>query len=221
MKVDGAPRLILASRSPRRAELLSRLGLSFDVRIPEVDESLHANESPAVAADRLARLKAEAALQEDALAIGCDTLVVHHGVILGKPSGPEEAVEILRRLQGDEHDVYTGVALTTPGRVESAVERTRVWFRSLDPLECREYVATREPLDKAGAYGIQGYGAAIVERIEGDYFNVMGLPIQRLLELFRRFGLRYAFGRLERSAASARPRTAPLTPDPHKADRGD
>ena len=100
------------------------------------------------------------------------------------------------RLQGDEHAVYTGIALATPGRVEAAVETTRVWFRSLDPRECEEYVATGEPMDKAGAYGIQGYGAAIVERIEGDYFNVMGLPIQRLLELFRRFGWRYAFREL-------------------------
>jgi septum formation protein len=86
--------------------------------------------------------------------------------------------------------------LATPERVESEVESTRVWFRSLDPRECEEYVATEEPMDKAGAYGIQGFGAAIVERIEGDYFNVMGLPIQRLLVLFRRFGWRYAFGRL-------------------------
>ncbi len=194
-----APRLILASRSPRRAELLSRLGLSFTVQVPEVDESLLDDESPSDAADRLARIKASVALQAGALVIGCDTLVVHRGDILGKPADPAEAVEMLRRLQGEEHEVYTGVALGMPERVESAVEVTRVWFRSLDPQECQEYVATHEPLDKAGAYGIQGYGAAIVERIAGDYFNVMGLPIQRLLELFRRFGWRYAFGRLERA----------------------
>ncbi|MGD2216729.1 MAG: Maf family protein, partial [Gemmatimonadales bacterium] len=153
-------------------------------------------EEPAEAAQRLARAKAEAARQVGALAIGCDTLVVHRGDILGKPVTRDEAVEMVCRLQGEEHAVYTGVALATPGQVESAVEATRVWFRSLDPRECEEYVATEEPMDKAGAYGIQGFGAAIVERIEGDYFNVMGLPIQRLLELFRRFGWRYAFGRL-------------------------
>lgn len=199
MLASPPPRLVLASRSPRRAELLSRLGLSFTVQIPEVDESLLDHESPTAAADRLARIKAQAALQDGALVIGCDTLVVHRGDILGKPADPAEAVEMLRRLQGEEHEVYTGVALATPGRVECAVEMTRVWFRPLDPRECQEYVATHEPLDKAGAYGIQGYGAAIVERIAGDYFNVMGLPIQRLLELFRRFGWRYAFGHLEPS----------------------
>jgi len=96
--------------------------------------------------------------------------------------------------------VYTGVALAAPGCVESVVESTRVWFRSLDRRECEEYVGTNEPMDKAGAYGIQGFGAAIVERIEGDYFNVMGLPVQRLLELFKRFGWRYAFGQLVESS---------------------
>jgi septum formation protein len=189
-------RLVLASRSPRRAELLARLGLEFDVAAPEVDESVAPGEAPAAAAERLARSKAAAILRDGALTIGCDTLVVHRGEVLGKPRAPAEAVEMLRRLQGGEHVVYTGVALAMPGRCESAVEGTRVWFRSLDPRECEEYVATHEPMDKAGAYGIQGFGAAIVERIEGDYFNVMGLPIQRLLELFRRFGWRYAFGRL-------------------------
>jgi septum formation protein len=190
------PRLILASRSPRRAELLTRLGLEFTVRIPDVDERLRPGEDPAVAAQRLARRKAEAEVSDGALVIGCDTLVVHRDRMLGKPVDAEHAVEMLRRLQGDQHIVHTGVALAQPGRVESAVESTRVWFRSLDRHECDEYVGTNEPMDKAGAYGIQGFGAAIVERIEGDYFNVMGLPIQRLLELFTRFGWRYAFGRL-------------------------
>ncbi len=189
-------RLVLASRSPRRAELLARLGLEFDVAIPDIDESVAPGEDPAAAAERLARAKALAVVRDGALTIGCDTLVVHRGEVLGKPRTPAEAVEMVRRLQGDRHVVYTGVALAAPGRCESAVEGTRVWFRSLDPRECEEYVATHEPMDKAGAYGIQGFGAAIVERIEGDYFNVMGLPIQRLLELFRRFGRRYAFGRL-------------------------
>ncbi len=190
------PQLILASRSPRRADLLTRLGLDFSIVVPDVDESILPGESPDVAAHRLARLKAEAAMTDGGLVIGCDTLVVHRGAILGKPRDQAEAVQMVCRLQGEDHIVYTGVALAADGRVESAVEATRVWFRSLDPLECEEYVATGEPMDKAGAYGIQGFGAAIVERIEGDYFNVMGLPIQRLLELFQRFGWRYAFGGL-------------------------
>lgn len=198
-----SPRLILASRSPRRNELLTRLGLEFSVRIPRVDESVSSQEDPAVAAERLARLKARSFVADGALSIGCDTLVVHEGLTLGKPEGAAHAVEMLRRLHGAEHVVYTGVALAEPGRVESAVEATRVWFRPLDALECEEYVATGEPMDKAGAYGIQGYGAAIVERIEGDYFNVMGLPCRLLLDLFRRFGWRYAFG----------PYLVPLEPD--------
>lgn len=196
----AAPRLVLVSASPRRAELLSRLGLPHEVRAAEVDESLRSGEAPRDAADRLARAKAEAVRVRGAFTIGCDTLVVHRGEILGKPADAVEAIAMLRRLQGEEHSVYTGIALSAPGRTESAVESTRVWFRSLDPSECEEYVGTEEPMDKAGAYGIQGFGAAIVERIEGDYFNVMGLPIQRLLELFRRFGWRYAFGRLTPTA---------------------
>lgn len=192
------PQLVLASRSSRRAELLTRLGLDFAVAIPDIDETLDPGEPASDAALRLARMKAEASAGEGALAIGCDTLVVREDEILGKPSSRSEAVEMLMRLQGDEHVVYTGIALAEPERVEVTVEATRVWFRSLDRAECEEYVATNEPMDKAGAYGIQGFGAAIVARIEGDYFNVMGLPIQRLLELFRRFGWRYAFGRLER-----------------------
>jgi len=190
------PQLILASRSPRRADLLTRLGLDFTVVVSDVDESMRPGEPPEGAAQRLARLKAEASMTDSALVIGCDTLVVHRGEILGKPRDHDEAVQMVCRLQGEDHVVFTGVALAREGRVESAVETTRVWFRSLDPLECEEYVATGEPMDKAGAYGIQGFGAAIVERIEGDYFNVMGLPIQRLLELFQRFGWRYAFGGL-------------------------
>ncbi len=103
---------------------------------------------------------------------------------------------MLERLSAQEHTVYTGIALASPARMESAVEATRVWFRHLSASECAEYAATGEPLDKAGAYGIQGFGAAIVDRIEGDYFNVMGLPIRRLLQLLESFGWRYAFGRL-------------------------
>jgi len=194
--VRSTPRLILASRSPRRAELLERLSLEFAVRVPDIDETVEPDESPEGAAARLAESKARVAAEVGALAIGCDTLVVHRGDILGKPSSRADAVGMIHRLEGEEHEVYTGVALATPERVESVVETTRVWFRSLDTKECEDYVATGEPMDKAGAYGIQGFGAAIVERIEGDYFNVMGLPIQRLLDLFRLFGWRYAFGTL-------------------------
>lgn len=190
------PRIVLASGSPRRAEILRRLGLPFRVRVPEMDESLQARETPPAAAERLARAKAREGTEPGALALGCDTLVVHRGAILGKPASRPEALQMLARLSGSEHLVHTGIALARPGRVESAVETTRVWFRPLSRRELEEYVETGEPMDKAGAYGIQAFGAAMVDRIEGDYWNVMGLPVQRLLELLRRFGWRYAFGRL-------------------------
>lgn len=185
--------LILASRSPRRAELLRRLGLRFEIRPTAVAEELSEFDSATAAVEGLARRKASAAAEPGALSIGSDTVVVQGGDALVKPETRAEALEMIARLAGGEHLVHTGIALATPTRVESAVETTRVWFRSLDPSEREEYVATGESMDKAGAYGIQSYGAALVERIEGDYFNVMGLPIQRLLQLFRRFGYRYAF----------------------------
>jgi septum formation protein len=120
------------------------------------------------------------------------------GDVLGKPRDPAEAVAMLTRLSGRAHEVFTGVAVTRGERVESALERVRVRFRALDRAECEAYVATGEPMDKAGAYGIQGYGSSIVESVEGDYFAVMGLPVVRTLDLLRRHGWRYAFGRLER-----------------------
>jgi septum formation protein len=190
------PRLILASGSPRRRQLLEQLGLAFEIRASEVDERLLAGEGPAKASERLARTKAEQRTDAGSLALGCDTLVAHGDAVFGKPDSTQQAAAMLERLSGTEHTVYTGIALATPDRTESAVEATRVWFRRLSPGECAEYAATGEPLDKAGAYGIQGYGAAIVDRIEGDYFNVMGLPVRRLLQLLHVFGWRYAFGHL-------------------------
>lgn len=190
------PRLVLASGSPRRAEILRRLGLEFDVERPAIQESVNELESPAAAAERLAREKACARVRGGALSLGCDTLVAHGGRILGKPHSAEHAVAMLERMAGDVHVVYTGIALAAPDRVESTVESTRVWFRRLSRRKLQEYVQTGEPMDKAGAYGIQAFGAAIVDRIEGDYFNVMGLPVGQLLQLFGRFGWRYAFGRL-------------------------
>jgi septum formation protein len=191
------PRLILASGSPRRRQLLEQLGLAFEIRPSDVDERLLAREGPTEAAERLARAKAEHRADSGSLTLGCDTLVAHGDAVLGKPDSAREAAAMLERLSGEEHTVYTGIALASAGRVESAVEATRVWFRHLTASECAEYAATGEPLDKAGAYGIQGFGAAIVDRIEGDYFNVMGLPIRRLLQLLEAFGCRYAFGTLQ------------------------
>jgi septum formation protein len=193
------PPLVLASQSPRRAELITRLGLAFQVAPADIDESYLAGEVPHVHAERLAREKAQAiaALQPEAMVVGSDTIVVVDGDVLGKPRDREEAVAMLLRLSGREHEVCTGIAVVLGGRVESAVERVRVRFRVLDRAACQAYVATGEPMDKAGAYGIQGYGSALVEGITGDYFAVMGLPVVRMLALLERCGWKYAFGRLE------------------------
>jgi septum formation protein len=196
--MSDAPPIVLASQSPRRAELLGRLGLEFEIRPADIDESYRGHEMPADHAERLARGKALAAAhgRPDALVIGSDTIVVLGDDVLGKPADERQAVEMLQRLSGREHQVFTGIAVVRGERIESSIERVRVRFRVLSARECQEYVATGEPMDKAGAYGIQGYGAALVDAIEGDYFAVMGLPIARMLELIRRFGWRYAFGRL-------------------------
>lgn len=194
--VAGAAPLVLASGSPRRASLLRMLGLAFETIPAEVDEAFVPGEPPARHAERLAREKAQAvaATRPDAIVIGSDTIVVVDDAILGKPRDPEEAVDMLLRLQGREHRVETGIAVISPGgRIASAVEGVRVRFREFDRRTAREYVATGEPLDKAGAYGIQGYGATLVEAIDGDFYAVMGLPIVRLVALLRDLGWRYDF----------------------------
>ena len=195
---ETPPPLVLASQSPRRAELIGRLGLVFDTLPPDLDEAYLHGETPPQHAERLAREKALAIAQRrpEALVVGSDTIVVVDGDVLGKPPGREEAVEMLMRLSGREHEVITGVAVAQGTRVKSAIERVRVRFRALDRAVWEEYVATGEPMDKAGGYGIQGFGSAIVEGIEGDYFAVMGLPVVRMLALIERFGWRYAFGTL-------------------------
>ncbi|HEX8453578.1 MAG TPA: Maf family protein [Longimicrobium sp.] len=198
--MSDSPRIVLASQSPRRAELIGRLGLVFDTIPADLDESYRDGETPPEHAERLARDKAQhvAAAHPDALVVGSDTIVVVDGDVLGKPRDTAQAVEMLTRLAGREHEVCTGIAVVQGGRVESGLERVRVRFRALDRRACEEYVATGEPMDKAGAYGIQGFGSALVEGIEGDYFSVMGLPVVHMLKLFERFGWRYAFGELRR-----------------------
>jgi len=186
--------VILASASPRRRELLGLLGLAFEASPADLDETWRNGEAPAAHAERLAREKAAARAAPGAVAIGADTIVVVDGDILGKPRDAAEAGAMLRRLAGREHDVFTGVAVAYGGAVASGASRTRVRFRALDDAAIREYVATGEPLDKAGAYGIQGYGAVLVERIDGDYFTVMGLALGLMTELLGRVGLRYRFG---------------------------
>ena len=193
--MSDPPPLILASRSPRRAQLLGQLGLAFDMLPADVDERTRPGEEPGEHAERLAREKASAIarLRPDALVIGSDTVVVVGGAVLGKPRDPAEAITILMRLQGRRHTVVTGVAVASGLDIYSAAERVQVVFRPFDERTAGEYVASGEPMDKAGAYGIQGLGAALVERIDGDYFAVMGLPIVRLLALLQRAGVRYNF----------------------------
>lgn len=189
------PDLILASQSPRRAELIGRLGVRFRTIPANIDESCRAGESPDAHAERLAREKAlhVARRHPDALVVGSDTIVVVDGDVLGKPLDHAHAVAMLERLAGREHEVHTGIAVACGGRAESGLERVRVRFRALERPMIDAYVATGEPMDKAGAYGIQGFGSAIVEAISGDFFAVMGLPVVRMLALIERFGWRYAF----------------------------
>jgi septum formation protein len=192
-------RLVLASASPRRAEILGRLGISYAVRPPEVAELVRFAERPEDAARRLALEKAEAIRVESGeLILAADTIVALGEHALGKPANPADAVEMLQRLSGRVHHVFTGLALKSEERVESGVECTRVRFRTLARSECEEYVATGESADKAGAYGIQGRGSALVEGIDGDFFNVMGLPVQLFLRLLDQLGLRYDFEALVR-----------------------
>jgi septum formation protein len=203
MKIE--PEVILASQSPRRRELLALIGIAHEVRPADIDESYADGESPEQHCERLAREKAgtlAARASGDAVVIGSDTIVVVDGLVLGKPDDVAEATRMLRLLSGRSHTVLTAVAVSRRGRVESAVERVSVTFRTLGDAEIAAYIATREPMDKAGAYGIQGYGATIVSRIEGDYFAVMGLALNLLVRLLARVGLRYEFGRLTETAPS-------------------
>ena len=197
--MSTTPRIILASQSPRRADLLRMLGLTFETMPADIDETYRAGEQPAPHAERLAREKTRtiAARAPDAVIIGSDTVVVVDGEVLGKPRDHDEAVRMLMRLQGREHEVATGIAVCVQGTLRSAVERVRVRFRPFNVALAGAYAATGEPMDKAGAYGIQGFGATLVEKIEGDFFAVMGLPICRMIELLESAGLMYDFGGLK------------------------
>ena len=188
------PRVILASASPRRRELLRLIGIEHEVRPADIDERYLPHETPPAHAERLAREKASAIDQDGAVTIGSDTIVVVDGDVLGKPRDREHAHEMLRRLSGRSHVVMTGVAVRWQGRVASGLEEVGVTFRTLGNDEIERYIDTGEPMDKAGAYGIQGFGATIVERVDGDYFAVMGLALNRLVELCRSLGLDYSFG---------------------------
>jgi septum formation protein len=190
------PSVILASQSPRRRELLTLAGIAHTVQPADIDESLLPGETPRAYCERLAREKVAAVARDapSALVIGSDTTVVVDGDVLGKPRDDADAAEMLARLSGRSHVVMTGIAARWRGEERSAVEEVDVSFHPLTAADIAAYVATREPMDKAGAYGIQGFGATIVSRVDGDYFAVMGLPLQRLVRLLAELGVRYTFG---------------------------
>ena len=185
-------KIVLASQSPRRKELLGRMGLEFVTQASKIDESafdgLEARELVAT----LSREKAQwisRQLDGETLVIGADTVVVRDGAALGKPKDAEDAVAMLLSLSGRDHQVCTGVTVCRGDRVLTQVEETQVTFRDLTETEVRQYVSTGEPMDKAGAYGIQGLGGLLVEGIRGDYSNVVGLPVCRLGQMLKDFGV--------------------------------
>ncbi len=197
--MSDPPPLVLASASPRRSECLRMLGLAFTVQPSDVCEDVRPGEDPEGHVERLAREKALAVarVRPDAAVLGGDTVVVLDGEILGKPRDPRDAERMLLRLAARDHVVCSGLAIALPsGDVRSGVAATRVRFRPVGPELARAYVATGEPLDKAGAYGIQGLGASLVSEIRGDYHAVVGLPVGLLMKLLDACGWEYSFGPL-------------------------
>ena len=185
-------KIVLASQSPRRRQLLGQMGLEFTTQSPEIDESAFHGRDARDLVETLSREKARWVARQqtpDTLVIGADTVVVLDGAILGKPRDGAEAQAMLAALSGRDHQVFTGVTLCQGDRILTQAEETQVTFRPLTGQEIRQYVSTGEPMDKAGAYGIQGLGALLVQRLEGDYFNVMGLPLCRLGRMLRAFGV--------------------------------
>ena len=183
------PQVYLASRSPRRQELLRQVGVRFELVAADVAEQRAAGQSPADYAVAMALAKARAATRHDRPVLGADTDVVIDGEILGKPANRADALAMLQRLAARTHEVYSGVALVANGRAETALSVTRVTFGGITPAQAQAYWDTGEPADKAGAYGIQGIGAQFVKNIEGSYSGVMGLPLYETLGLLRKFGV--------------------------------
>ena len=187
----NSSKLILASASPRREQLLKQIGLEFEVMPSDFDESRLCMNNPTESVQQAALEKARAVARKlvEGIVIGADTIVVYAGEVMGKPKDQSDAIQILKRLSGKKHEVITGVALVNARNNLEYVwsEKTSVWFRQLSDIEIKKYVESGQPMDKAGAYGIQGRAAAFVKRIEGCYFNVVGLPLASLVENLKRF----------------------------------
>jgi septum formation protein len=186
-KLLNGKKFILGSSSPRRAELLRKAGINFEVVVPKNINEEQVSADPVSHVLELSRKKAENVAKKvrDSIILGADTIVVLDGEILGKPKDSDEAFKMLKKLSGMEHKVYTGISLVDKdkGRVLSGYQLTKVKFNQLKDKEIKDYIDTGEPLDKAGAYGIQGMGNFLVEKIEGDLDNVIGLPLRKLEEL--------------------------------------
>lgn len=190
-KGDGQMnRLILASSSPRRKELLELANLPFEILVSDIEETIPGNELPETIVQLLARQKAMAVAEKarDAYVIGADTIVVYNGIILGKPKTTEDAYATLKMLSDKTHEVLTGVSIISPEREVTFFERTKVTFWPLAEEEIKQYIASGEPMDKAGSYGIQGRGSLLVKKVEGDYFSVVGLPIARTVRELKKLG---------------------------------
>ncbi|MFX3624564.1 MAG: nucleoside triphosphate pyrophosphatase [Ectobacillus sp.] len=182
-------RLILASGSPRRKELLEQMQIPFEIVVSQIEEILDETLPPSEVVMSLALQKANDVAKHytDAVVLGADTIVTYQSRILGKPGSAQEALETLRLLSGKTHEVYTGVAIVSKEKTIMFFDRTEVAFYELAEEEIMSYVATNEPLDKAGSYGIQGMGAMLVREIHGDYYSVVGLPIARVVRELRNF----------------------------------
>ena len=182
--------LILASQSPRRRELLGLTGLDFIVRVADIDETMDPAKAPCDEVARVSRMKALAVSREPGdVVIAADTIVVCEGKVLGKPRDEEDAFRILSLLSGRHHEVMTGMTVLRDDEIITHTEITKIHFRDLLPGEIRAYIASGEPMDKAGAYGIQGGAALFADEMVGDYYNVMGLPVCRLSMVLRSLGL--------------------------------
>ena len=189
--------IVLASSSPRRKQLLEMLRIPFRVIVPDVDETVLPGEAPDAYVTRLSRAKAQAVVFQvpGEIVLAADTTVVLGGEILGKPESAAHAVDMLMRLQGKTHEVMTAVAAARDDELAHELDVSRVTFRPADQATLAAYVATGEPMDKAGAYAVQGLGAPLIERVEGDFFGVMGLPLRLALDLLAKFGRPYLFTR--------------------------
>lgn len=181
-------KIILASASPRRKELLETAGVEFEICVSDADESIPEGTKPSDAAKMTATKKALAVAQshKDGIVIGADTIVVANSRILGKPKDKADAEAMLTMLSGIEHEVITGVCIVNGGEINAFEQISKVKFYDLTADEIKAYVATNEPMDKAGSYGIQGKGCTLVEKIDGDYFNIVGLPVAKVVREIRK-----------------------------------